>query len=173
MPIVRPTVASGKQELLIKKFTLYLINRLIRGDTLLRFTYQKILVRVPKFVIHEVAIGPQHGRPALTRSNLPGGSGNGRAEWDSGHLNDRRHLGHTALPRPLKKKLVSWIFPASRAGAAGGQRHGVFQQRNTYTGGTTIYQALLRLNQKCEKLWRPPSTKIGWHDNIIQGNRSW
>ena len=89
---------------------------------------------------------------------------------DSGHLNDRRYLGHTALPRPLKKKLVYWIFLASRAGAAGGRRHGVFQQR---TGGTTIYQALLRLNQKCEKLWRPPSTKIGWHDNIIQGNRSW
>ena len=44
------------------------------------------------------------GRPALTRSNLPAGSGNGRAEWDSGHLNDRRYLGHTALPRPLKKK---------------------------------------------------------------------
>jgi len=75
----------------------------------------------------------QHGRPALTRSN----SGNGRAEWDSGHLNDRRYLGHTALPRPLKKKLLYWIFSASRAGAAGGRRHGVFQQRNTYTGGTT------------------------------------
>src|SRR5262249_11056200 len=110
------------------------------------------------------------GWPALTRSNLPAGSGNGRAEWDSGQL--RRYLGHTALPRPLKKKLVYWIFPASRAGAAGGQRHGGFPQRNTYTGGTTIYQALLRLNQKCEKLWSPPSTKIGWHDNIIQGNRN-
>ena len=72
---------------------------------------------------------------------------------DSGHLNDRRYLGHT-------EKLVYWIFPASRAGAASGRRHGVFQQRNTYTGGTTIYQALLRLNQKCEKLWRPPSTKM-------------
>src|SRR5262249_41109893 len=63
------------------------------------------------------------GWPALTRSNLPAGSGNGRAEWDSGQL--RRYLGHTALSRPLKKKLVYWIFPASRAGAAGGQRHGV------------------------------------------------
>ena len=42
------------------------------------------------------------GWPALTRSNLPAGSGNGRAEWDSGQL--RRYLGHTALPRPLKKK---------------------------------------------------------------------
>jgi len=73
----------------------------------------------------------QHGRPALTRSN----SGNGRAESDSGH--ERRYLGHTALPRPLKKKLLYWIFSASRAGAAGGRRHGVFQQRNTYTGGTT------------------------------------
>ena len=99
------------------------------------------------------------GRPALTRSNLPAGSGNGRAASDSGQLNDRRYLSRTALPRPLKKKLLYWIFPASRAGAAGGQRHGVFQQRNTYTGGTTIYQALLRLNQKCEKLWRPPSNE--------------
>ena len=165
MPIVRPTVASGKQELLIKKFTLYLINRLIRGDTLLRFASfrTKILARVPKFVIHEVAIGPQHGRQALTRSNLPAGSGNGRAEWDSGHLNDRRYLGHPALPRPLKKKLVYWIFPASRAGAAGGRRHGVFQQRNTYTGGTTIYQALLRLNQKVRKTLetKPPQRKLG------------
>jgi hypothetical protein len=44
------------------------------------------------------------GRPALIRSNFPAGSGNGRAEWDSGHLNDRRYLGHTGLPRPLKKK---------------------------------------------------------------------
>ena len=43
------------------------------------------------------------GRPALTRSNLPAGSGNGCAEWDSGHLNGRRYLGHTALPRPLNK----------------------------------------------------------------------
>jgi hypothetical protein len=51
------------------------------------------------------------GRPALTRSNLPSGSGNGRAASDSGQLNDRRYLGHTALPRPLKKKLVYWTSP--------------------------------------------------------------
>jgi hypothetical protein len=75
------------------------------------------------------------GRPALSRSNLPSGSGNGRAEWDSGHLNDRRHLGHAGLPRPLKKKLLYWIFPASRAGAAGGRRHGVFQQRKHIPAG--------------------------------------
>jgi len=95
------------------------------------------------------------GRPALIRSNLPAGSGNGRAEWDSGHLNDRRYLSHTAL--------IYWIFPASRAGAAGGRRHGVFQRRKTYTGGTTVYQALLRLNQKVRKTLetKPPQRKLG------------
>src|SRR5262249_62423173 len=97
------------------------------------------------------------GWPALTRSNLPAGSGNGRAEWDSGQL--RRYLGHTALPRPLKKKFVYWIFPTSRAGAAGGQQRGVFQQRNTYTGGTTLYPALVRLKQKRKTFETTPSEK--------------
>jgi hypothetical protein len=110
------------------------------------------------------------GWPALTRSNLPAGSGNGRAEWDSGQL--RRYLGHTALSRPLKKKLLYWIFPASRAGAAGGRRHGVFQQRNTYTGGTDHLSGAASPKPKVRKTRKPPSTKIGWHDNIIQGNRS-
>ena len=59
------------------------------------------------------------GRPALTRSNLPAGSGNGRAEWDSGHLNGRRYLGHTALPRPLNKKgarSLSGVLGSAMAG---------------------------------------------------------
>jgi hypothetical protein len=153
VPIVRPTVASRKQALLIKKLTLYLINRLIRRRhfaSFCFFTNQKILARVPKFVIHEVAIEPQHGRPALTRS-----------KWDGGHPNDRRYLGHTALSRPLKKKLLYWIFPASRGGAAGGRRHGVFQQRNTYTGGTDHLSGVLRLNQKYEKLGNHPQRKLG------------
>src|SRR5262249_60340372 len=91
------------------------------------------------------------GWPALTRSNLPAGSGNGRAEWDSGQL--RRYLGHTALSRPLKKKLVYWIFPASRAGAAGGPRDGVLSTAHPVyrRGGPTTGCAPTRAHTKTHK----------------------
>jgi hypothetical protein len=44
------------------------------------------------------------GRPALTRSRLPVGSGKRRTEWDSGDLNQRPYLSRMALPRPLTQR---------------------------------------------------------------------
>jgi hypothetical protein len=43
------------------------------------------------------------GRPALTQSKLPAGSGKRRAEWDSGSLNDRYHLGRMHLPQRCRR----------------------------------------------------------------------
>jgi hypothetical protein len=69
------------------------------------------------------------GRPALTRSRLPAGSGGTRAEWISGDLNAQPHPVRMSLPHPLiralriktsapphrrNKKLPCRIFPASR-----------------------------------------------------------
>src|SRR5262249_24936234 len=71
------------------------------------------------------------GRPALTRSRLPAGSGGTRAEWDSGTPDEQRHLGRMQLPHLLiprrtkstppqrrKKNPACRMFPASRTGAA-------------------------------------------------------
>src|SRR5262249_20621969 len=41
------------------------------------------------------------GRPELTRSRLPAGSGKRRADWAGGCLNERHHLGRMVLPRHL------------------------------------------------------------------------
>src|SRR6516164_5253497 len=75
------------------------------------------------------------GRPALTRSRSPAGSGGRRAEWDSGGLNERHLLGCMQLPHILtprtrkstrpqrrKKKPACRIFPLSKASAAGCSR---------------------------------------------------
>jgi hypothetical protein len=44
------------------------------------------------------------GKPALTRSRRPVGSGKRRTEWDSGDLNPRPYLGRMALPHPLTQR---------------------------------------------------------------------
>ena len=75
------------------------------------------------------------GRPALTRSRSPAGSGGRRADWDSGGLNERHLLGCMQLPHLLtprtrkstrpqrrKKDPACRMFPASRTGAAGCSR---------------------------------------------------
>jgi hypothetical protein len=74
------------------------------------------------------------GRPVLTRSRLPAGSGRRRARWASGGLHDRHCLGRMPLPHPRiqpqrtrklaprqrrKKELAYRIFPASKARSAG------------------------------------------------------
>ena len=73
------------------------------------------------------------GRPALTQSRLPAGSGRRRAEWDSGGPNKRHYLGRMTLPHPRtqlqrtrkpaprqrrKKKPAYWMFPASTTSPA-------------------------------------------------------
>ena len=71
------------------------------------------------------------GRPALTRSTLPAGSGGRRAEWNSSSLNKRHYLGRMQLPHLLtprtrkstppqrrKKNPACRMFPASRTSAA-------------------------------------------------------
>jgi hypothetical protein len=53
------------------------------------------------------------GRPALTRSRSPTGSGKRRAEWDDGRLNDRHYLGHMVLPRSLTQRTRRAMVSAS------------------------------------------------------------
>src|SRR5262245_4219419 len=54
-----------------------------------------------------LSVGAAGGRSVSTRSRLPAGSGGRRAEWDSGSLNERHHLGrmqllHLLTPRTRK-----------------------------------------------------------------------
>ena len=84
------------------------------------------------------------GRQALTRPKLPAGSGNRRAEWDSGGLNEQHYLGRMALPRPLS-------HPQEREH----QRHRNAARRNPVSGLSRLAGPGAAGCSRIVTMWRP------------------